>query len=73
MPGKKMDPRVCEDDKSISLFLRPPSFLRRQESIPVFASGGAGKKMDPCVREDDAKNIYQLHSVPSTASRLTGK
>jgi len=50
-----------------------PSFLRRQESIPVFASGVTGKKMDPCVREDDAKNIYQLHSVPSTASRLTGR
>ena len=53
MPGKKMDPRVREDDKSISLFLRPPSFLRRQESIPVFASGGGGKKMDPRMREDD--------------------
>ena len=24
-----------------------------QESIPVFASGGAGEKMDPRVREDD--------------------
>jgi len=32
-----------------------------------------GKKMDPRVREDDAKNIYQLHSVPSTASRFTGR
>ena len=64
----------------------PPSFLRRQESIPVFASGGAGEKMDPRMREDDrdaqmdlrmreddAKKIYQLHSVPSTASRLTGR
>ena len=53
MSGKKMAPRVREDDKSISLFLRPPSFLRRQESIPVFASGGGGKKMDPRMREDD--------------------
>ena len=53
MPGKKMDPRVREDDKSISLFLRPPSFLRRQESIPVFASGGGGKTIDPRMREDD--------------------
>jgi len=33
----------------------------------------SGKKMDPRVCEDDAKNIYQLHSVPSTASRLTGR
>jgi hypothetical protein len=47
MPGKKMDPRIREDDRSIS------SFLRRQESIPVFASGGTGKKMDPRMREDD--------------------
>ena len=31
------------------------------------------KKMDPRFREDDAKNFYQLHSVPSTASRLTGR
>ena len=31
------------------------------------------KKMDPRVREDDAKKTYQLHSVPSTASRLTGR
>ena len=54
-------------------FVHIPSFLRRQESIPVFASGVTGKKMDPRVCEDDAKNIYQLHSVPSTASRLTGR
>jgi hypothetical protein len=32
-----------------------------------------GKKMNTRVREDDAKNIYQLHSVPSTASRFTGR
>jgi hypothetical protein len=31
------------------------------------------KKMDPRMREDDAKKFYQLHSVPSTASRLTGR
>ncbi len=31
------------------------------------------KKMDPRMREDDAKKIHQLHSVPSTASRLTGR
>ena len=57
----------------LSFLPPPPSFLRRQESIPVFASGVTGKKMDPRIREDDAKNIYQLHSVPSTASRLTGR
>ena len=34
-------------------FLPPPSFLRRQESILVFTSGGTGKKMDPRMREDD--------------------
>ena len=30
-------------------------------------------QMDLRMREDDAKKIYQLHSVPSTASRLTGR
>ena len=30
-------------------------------------------QMDPRMREDDANKIYQLHSVPSTASRLTGR
>jgi hypothetical protein len=67
MPGKKMDPRVCEDDGKSQMDPRMreddgkmrrhsrsvPSFLRRQESIPAFASGGAGKKMDPRMREDD--------------------
>ena len=59
----------------VSSFLRRacPRPDRGQESTPVCASGVTGKKMDPRVREDDAKNIYQLHSVPSTASRLTGK
>jgi hypothetical protein len=72
-------PSLIPDFSRHSCFVS--SFLRRacprpdrgQESIPVFASGVTGKKMDPRVREDDAKNIYQLHSVPSTASRLTGR
>ena len=50
MPGKKMDLRVREDDGE-----NAPSFLRRQESIPVFVTSDVtGKKMDPRVREDDA-------------------
>jgi hypothetical protein len=70
----QMDPRMREDDGKKRRHSRSvPSFLRRQESIPVCASGVTGKKMDPRVREDDAKKIYQLHSVPSTASRLTGR
>jgi hypothetical protein len=34
-------------------FVHILSFLRWQESIPVFASAGTGMKMDPRVREDD--------------------
>jgi isopentenyl diphosphate isomerase/L-lactate dehydrogenase-like FMN-dependent dehydrogenase len=64
-------PSLIPDFSRHSCFVS--SFLRRQESIPVFASGVTGKKMDPRVCEDDAKKIYQLHSVPSTASRLTGR
>ena len=91
--GSQMDPRVREDDVKTRRHSCPvlhsclfPSFLRRQESIPVFTPDVTGKKMDPRVREDDgeaqmvprmreddAKKIYQLHSVPSTASRLTGR
>ena len=63
-------------------FLPPPSFLRRQESIPVFASGGAGEKMDPRVREDDGRMrsflpppsfLRRPESIPVFVSYVEGK
>ena len=60
----------------------PPSFLRRQESIPVFASGGAGEKMDPRVREDDGRMrsflpppsfLRRPESIPVFVSYVEGK
>ena len=59
--GLGMDPRIREDDGGGGLgdgFLRSlpsllpslPSFLRRQESMPL---AGQGKGMDPRMREED--------------------
>ena len=53
----QMDPRMREDDGKMRRHSHSvPSFLRRQESIPVFTSGGAGNKLDPRMREDDGKS-----------------